>query len=78
MKSPCFNEETKTDCPDRCQGCASTCEKWAKYIEARDEEYENRKKRGEAISAANSIYYHNRTRYLQYKAKRMNRRPKMR
>ena len=42
MKNPCYNEQTKTDCPDRSSGCGATCEKWAKYVKARDAEYERR------------------------------------
>ena len=52
MKNPCHDHETKTDCADRCAGCAGTCEKWAEYVEARNAEYERRKH----ISAANTAY----------------------
>lgn len=43
MKNPCFNEETRTDCPKRCAGCAVNCPEWAKYVEERNEEYRRRK-----------------------------------
>lgn len=42
MKNPCYNKETKTDCPDRHPGCGATCEKWAEYVKLRDAEYETR------------------------------------
>lgn len=43
MKNPCFNEETRTDCPKRCAGCAVNCPEWAAYVKERDAEYERRK-----------------------------------
>ena len=42
MENPCYNRQTKTDCPDRKCGCQVTCPKWAKYVEERDKEYEQR------------------------------------
>ena len=39
MDNPCYNKETKTDCPERYPGCGATCEKWAKYVVKRDAEY---------------------------------------
>lgn len=42
MKNPCYNKETKTDCPDRHSGCGATCEKWAEYVVKRDAEYVQR------------------------------------
>lgn len=38
-KSPCFNTITRTDCPNRHEGCAAQCPNWAKYTEERDAEY---------------------------------------
>ena len=78
MRAPCFNEETQTDCPKRGQGCAATCEKWAKYVEARNKEYEERNKISLVNDTINKLYYYNQARYLRKKAKKMNRRPKMR
>ena len=43
MKSPCYNESTKTDCPKRVAGCHVNCPEWAIYIDKRNEEYERRK-----------------------------------
>ena len=51
MKPPCFNEETRTDCPKRHAGCAVNCPDWAKYVEARDAEYERRKQETAITSA---------------------------
>ena len=39
MKQPCTR-----DCPDRSATCATTCERWAKYVKWRNAEYENRRK----------------------------------
>ena len=78
MTSPCFNVETRTDCPDRRGGCAATCKKWAKYVEARNKDYEKRQQVGEVTDTINQLYYYNQARYLRQKAKKMNRRPKMR
>lgn len=58
MNNPCYDRETKTDCPKRCAGCAGTCKKWADYVKARDEEYERRKN----VNAANNIYSEGRAR----------------
>lgn len=30
-KSPCFDEATRTDCPNRHVGCRDTCEAWKEY-----------------------------------------------
>ena len=40
---PCYDRETKTDCPDRCGGCQVNCEKWQAYVVERDKGYEKRK-----------------------------------
>lgn len=47
MKNPCFNEETRTDCPKRCAGCAVSCPDWAAYVKERDAEYERRKEQAD-------------------------------
>lgn len=47
MKNPCFNEETRTDCPKRCAGCAVNCPDWAKYVEERNAEYARRQEQAE-------------------------------
>ena len=41
--NPCYDVKTKTSCPDRCNGCAVTCPKWAAYEKARTEVYDKRK-----------------------------------
>lgn len=57
LNSPCFNKETKTDCPDRKGGCAVNCPKWAKYVEEREEEYQQRKIECDAKQLAMREYY---------------------
>lgn len=42
MKAPCYNPETKTDCPKRHAGCSVDCEKWAEYVKEREKEYKRR------------------------------------
>lgn len=42
MDNPCYDKETKTDCPKRYPGCGADCPKWAKYVVKRDAEYERR------------------------------------
>ena len=39
MKNPCYNKQTKTDCPRRCAGCAINCPDWAEYVKERDARY---------------------------------------
>ena len=51
MKPPCFNEETRTDCPKRCAGCAVNCPEWAAYVKERDKEYEHRKVQADVACA---------------------------
>lgn len=48
MNSPCYDIETKTDCPDRKAGCAVECPKWAAYVEKRNADYEKRRAAAEA------------------------------
>lgn len=40
--NPCYDKETKTDCPRRHAGCAVDCPEWAKYSEERAAEYKKR------------------------------------
>lgn len=47
MKNPCFNEETRTDCPKRKGGCAVDCPEWAAYVKERDAEYKRRQEQAE-------------------------------
>ena len=39
MDNPCYNKETKTDCPERYPGCGADCPDWAAYVAKRDAEY---------------------------------------
>lgn len=32
----------KKDCKDRCVGCATSCAKWAAYVQQREKEYARR------------------------------------
>lgn len=41
MKNPCYNEETKTDCPNRHVGCHGKCERYREFDIA------NKKRRAE-------------------------------
>ena len=51
MKHPCYNKETKTDCPDRRVACGASCPKWAAYIAEREKIYTERKMTNLARSA---------------------------
>lgn len=42
MVNPCYDKKTGTDCPRRKPGCGATCPEWARYVEARDAEYDRR------------------------------------
>lgn len=42
MKNPCFDENTKTDCPRRGKGCSVGCPEWTKYVKERDISYQKR------------------------------------
>ena len=37
--NPCFDKKTRTSCPDRCVGCASSCKRWEAYVTERDAQY---------------------------------------
>ena len=43
MKNPCYDRNTKSDCPDRKAGCAAKCPEWAAYVEERERMYKKRK-----------------------------------
>ena len=38
-KNPCFDESTGKDCENRCAECATSCKKWAEYVEERNISY---------------------------------------
>ena len=42
FENPCYDRNTKTSCPDRHEGCAVDCPKWAEYLKKRDAEYKRR------------------------------------
>lgn len=78
MRPPCFDIKTKTDCPDRKVGCAVTCERWAEYVEARDEDYRHRKDLSEIGASLKESYYTNRDEYLRRQTRMRARRFKRR
>lgn len=43
MKNPCYDTNTKRDCPDRKPGCAINCPEWASYVDERDKIYKRRR-----------------------------------
>lgn len=63
-KAPCYNTETKTDCPRRCAGCAVDCPDWAKYVAERDAEYQKRKDEMGLRAVINDSYSRRKTRYF--------------
>ena len=42
LKNPCYDTETRTDCPRRCEGCQFNCLEWVDYIKKRNTEYERK------------------------------------
>lgn len=54
--SPCFNKETKTDCPNRHAGCAINCEKWAEWEERKQSIYMSNKNKNEAYLIAEKYH----------------------
>ena len=57
LRNPCYDPETKTDCPRRCAGCSAFCEDWDEYRKQRDAEYDRKFKEARAKSAARDGYY---------------------
>lgn len=41
LKNPCYDVETKTDCPKRHGGCQLVCSEWDNYVKKRNKKYEN-------------------------------------
>lgn len=46
MKQPC-----ERNCSERAAGCGTTCERWKKYVAARNAEYEERMRRSDFDAA---------------------------
>ena len=44
MDNPCYDKQTKKDCPNRTSDCALTCPKWQNYLELRNGKYEEQYK----------------------------------
>ncbi len=55
MRNPCYDEETKTDCPMRAAGCAAHCDRWLEYTVERNKDYRRRAKIAESVSDYKSI-----------------------
>ena len=53
---PCYDIVTKKDCELRHTGCHTTCERWAKYVEARNLDYEHRKNMAEVGAGMHAVY----------------------
>lgn len=62
LQNPCYNTQTKTDCPKRCAGCATTCPEWAKYTQERNKMYEQRAAENRAKHDAGELAHERRTR----------------
>ena len=41
--SPCYDPETKTDCPKRKAGCNKECHDWDEYVKDRNKVYDERR-----------------------------------
>ena len=55
IDSPCWDKETKTDCPDRAAGCAAHCDRWLEYTVERNKDYRRRAIISEAVSDIKSV-----------------------
>lgn len=55
MRNPCYDEETKTDCPKRAAGCAAHCDRWLEYTVERNKDYRKRAQIAESVSDYKSI-----------------------
>lgn len=42
--SPCYDIQTRTDCPRRCVGCRDTCLEWAEWTILHDAELEKKRR----------------------------------
>ena len=58
MENPCYNTQTKQDCPQRSQGCAVTCEAWKHYVVKRDRERALRHKQERSQRDVNAVNIH--------------------
>ena len=70
MRSPCFDEKNRQDCPRRHAGCAATCPEWAEYEKQRNAEYAKAEARNKAQYAyadvreqRSKLYRNHRLRY---------------
>ena len=60
MSSPCYDEKTHVDCPDRCIGCHSICEKWKEHEKKKEKQYaENKEKYRTRIEFCDRMRHYN-------------------
>lgn len=56
--SPCFDTESRTDCPRRYVGCKASCEKWHEWLAVHAEEKQRiEAKRREGREALDHAYH---------------------
>lgn len=59
LRNPCYDPETKTDCPRRCAGCSAFCEDWDEYRKKRDAIYTEKEIANKAKATSMDGYYYN-------------------
>lgn len=59
-RPPCYDVVSKKDCELRHVGCSKTCERWVKYVEARNLDYDKREKMASAGIDLHAVYTHKR------------------
>ena len=69
MENPCYNSQTKQDCPQRSQGCAVTCEAWKQYTVKRERERALRRKQELQERDVNAVSVHGINTYKKESAK---------
>jgi hypothetical protein len=57
VKSPCYDEVTKTGCPRRCAGCSVNCSDWAAYVKDRDAQYKKKLEEAKIKRAVHDTRY---------------------
>lgn len=69
-KNPCYDTETRTDCPKRHGGCQLDCSEWDEYVKKRNTEYDKKFTQNEF----NYAIYECRSNYILKKLKQKNNR----
>lgn len=67
IDNPCYDSETKTDCPRRCGGCQVDCPEWKEYEAKRAELYRQRAVQYRANSIIKDIKYERHDKFLKKK-----------